>query len=180
MILIVNVCKEKMHEYEFVLPIEELLKKSNIEFFTRHYSQLYEEDIMEAEKIIICGTALKDFDYLKDITKFNWVKDCKKPILGICAGMQIIGEIFGCEIMEKEVIGQNEVKILSNNDLIEEDQFFSYFINTKTINVNKNFEVLARGKELDAIIKHKSKRMYGCLFHPEVMNSEIILNFCRL
>ncbi len=180
MILIVNVCKEKLHELEFVKPVEDLVKKSGLEFFTRKYDQLYEEDLMEAEKIIICGTAVKDFGYLDNLVKFNWIKECKKPLLGICAGMQVIGEIFGCEIVEKETIGQNEVLTTIPNELIEADQFFSYFINTKSIKLNNNFEVLARGKEIDAIVKHKSKRMWGCLFHPEVMNSEIISNFCKL
>ena len=94
--------------------------------------------------------------------------------------MQLIGKVFGCEMQDKEVIGQQEIFTIIRNDLMEEDQFFGYFINTKSIKISSNFEILARGKELDCMIKHKSKRIYGCLFHPEVMNSQIILNFCRL
>lgn len=180
MILVINMCKEKLSENEFVRPVEELLKKNGINCFTRKYDALFEEDLGDATKVIICGTSIKDFGYLEDITKFNWIKECKKPILGICAGMQVIGRMFGCELLDKEVIGQNQVKTIIPNELMEAEEFFSYFINTKSINLNNNFEVLARGKELDALIKHKSKRVYGCLFHPEVMNSEIILNFCKL
>jgi len=180
MILIVNVCKEKLHENEFVRPVEEIVKKAGHKLFTRKFDQVFEEDMNEAEKIIICGTALKDFEYLDNIQKFNWIKDSKKPILGICAGMQLIGKVFGCELVDKEVIGQNEVMKLHANDLTEEESFFAYFLNTKSLKLNNNFEVLARGKEIDAIIKHKSKRIYACLFHPEVMNSDIIVNFCKL
>lgn len=180
MILVVNLCKEKMHELEFVRPIEDLIKKAGLQSFTKHYSQLYEDDINEAEKIIICGTAVKDFDYLENVQNFMWIKECKKPVLGICAGMQILGKIFGCEMHDKEVIGQQEMTLVMPNELIEEEQFFSYFISTKAIKLNNDFEVLARGKELDALVKHKSKRVYGCWFHPEVMNSQIIINFCKL
>ena len=180
MILIINICKEKLHEPEFVKPVEDIVKNAGLISLTRKYDHLFEEDFAEAEKIIICGTAVKDFDYLDNIQKFNWLRDCKKPILGICAGMQLIGEVFGCEVIDKETIGQNEIKKIMVNDLIEAEQFFGYFVNTKTIKLNNNFEVIARGKEIDAMIKHKSKRIYGCLFHPEVMNSEIIVNFCKL
>ena len=180
MILIISVCADKLSRAEFVRPIQEILKKDGIKFFTKHYNELYEEDLNDAEKIIICGTALQDFQYLKDIGKFSWVKSCKKPILGICAGMQIFGKIFGCEVYDKAIIGQEEIKITQKNDLIEEeDPFYSYFLNNKTIKLTKDFEVLARGNEIEAVIKHKSKRVYGCLFHPEVMNSEIIVNFCK-
>ena len=180
MILIVNVCKEKMHELEFVKPIQELLKKQGSDFFTKHYKELFQEDIDSAEKIIICGTALKDLDYLTDINKFMWIKECKKSILGICAGMQLIGEVFGCEVYDKEVVGQEQVKVNQHNELIESEEFGGYFLNTKTVKLSQDFEVIARTKDAEAIIKHKSKRIYGCLFHPEVMNSEIILNFCKV
>lgn len=180
MILIINVCKDKLSEKEFVLPVQEEVKRASFKSFTKHYKELYEEDFLDADKIIICGTALQDFDYLKDINYFNWLKGCKKPVLGICAGMQIIGKIFGCEIQEKETIGQTEVKTTMQNDLTDEEKFYAYFLNSKSLKISKDFEILVRGKEVEGIIKHKSKRMWGCLFHPEVMNSEILVRFCEL
>ena len=180
MILIVNVCKEKLSELEFVKPVQEILKRKGIQFFTKHYKELYEEDLMEADKIIICGTALKDFDYLENFSEFGWIKNCKKPLLGICAGMQLIGKTFGCEIFEKETIGQTDVKTSIQNDLIDEEEFYAYFLNNKSVKLTQDFEILVRGKEVEGMIKHKSKRIWGCLFHPEVMNSEIIVNFSEL
>jgi len=178
MILIVNVCKEKLNEVEFVRPVQQIIKRAGHQCFIRHYTELFEEDINEADRIIICGTALKDNQYLEDINKFNWIKECKKPLLGICAGMQIIGKVFSCELYEKEDMGQQSVKSTIQNELTEEEEFYSYFLSTKTVKLNKDFEILVRGKEVEGMIKHKSKRVWGCLFHPEVMNSEIIVNFC--
>ena len=41
MILIISVCQEKIHEFEFVRPIESVLKEKNLPFLTKHYkSQL--------------------------------------------------------------------------------------------------------------------------------------------
>jgi len=180
MILIINVCKDKLSELEFVRPVYKIVKRAGQECFIKHYSELFEEDINDADKIIICGTALQDFEYIKDIGKFEWIKNCKKPLLGICSGMQIIGKVFGCELYEKEDMGQQDVKTTVQNDLAEEEEFYAYFLNTKTIKLIKDFEILVRGKEVEAMVKHKSKRVWGCLFHPEVMNSEIITNFCEL
>jgi len=180
MMLIVNLCTEKLSELEFVRPVQEIVKRAGFKSFVKQYNELYEEDINEAEKIIICGVALKDFGALENLNKFAWIKDCKKPILGICAGMQLLGKVFGCEIYDKETIGQTDVKTSAQNDLTDEEEFYSYFLNNKSLKLNNDFEVLIRGKEVDGMIKHKSKRIWGCLFHPEVMNSEIIVRFCEL
>ena len=51
MILIINICKEKLHFYEFVKPIEDILKKNKIKFFTRHYKKLKQGDLANAKKI---------------------------------------------------------------------------------------------------------------------------------
>jgi len=180
MILIVNVCKDKLSELEFVKPVQEIVKRAGFKQFTKHYKDLFEEDFLDVEKVIICGTALQDFDYLEDSNKFNWIKTCKKPLLGICSGMQMIGKVFGCEVQEKETIGQTDVKTAVQNELVDDGEFYAYFLNTKSLKLTKDFEVIVRGKEVDGMIKHKSKRIWGCLFHPEVMNSDIIVRFCEL
>ena len=62
--LIINVCKERLHYYEFVKPVESILKQSGIKFITKHYSEV--ESVEEYNKIIICGTSLKDNKFRKD------------------------------------------------------------------------------------------------------------------
>lgn len=180
MILIINVCKDKLSEVEFIRPIQQIVKRAGLKSFVKKYDELYEEDFMDADKVIICGTTLQDNYYLDDITKFEWIKKCKKPILGICAGMQVIGKVFGCQIYDKENIGQEDVKTAVHNEFTDEESFYAYFLNTKSIKLNKDFEIIIRGKDGEGMVKHKSKRIWGCLFHPEVMNSEIIVRFCEL
>ncbi|HII85303.1 TPA: hypothetical protein HA273_01700 [Candidatus Bathyarchaeota archaeon] len=43
----------------------------------------------------------------------------------------------------------------------------------------KDFEVLATSEKCVQAIKHKSKNIYGVLFHPEVRNQEIIRRFVQ-
>ena len=94
MILIINICKENLHYYEFVKPIEDILIKNNLKYFVKHYNEMVENDLENVDKVIICGTSLKDNNFLKDIDKFYWIKTIRKPVYGICGGMQIIGLIF--------------------------------------------------------------------------------------
>jgi GMP synthase (glutamine-hydrolysing) len=167
MILIISTCKEKLSELEFVRPIEEILEKYS---YTKHYTKIKKEDLEKAEKIIICGTALKDFKYLEDIKMFEWIRETKKPILGICSGAQIITLMFEGKLKDEARIGVHKVEM-------EEKKFDAYFLNTKTIDPEKEFLVTGKTDGIKCIIKHKEKEITGILFHPEVLNKGIITNF---
>ncbi len=163
MILIINICKEKLHFYEFVKPIEEIIRNSNLDYTTKHYNDLKKEDINEASKIIICGTSLSDNQFLKDIKKFSWIKTYEKPLLGICGGAHLIGLSLGEKIKKKKQIGLKEL-ILKHDFLGTEGMKQVYHLH--------NFHVLPE-------VFHE-KNFYATLFHPEVRNKEMILNFARL
>ena len=105
MILIINICKEKLHELEFVKPIEDILRKNKISFKTRHYNEINESETKKFNKIIISGTSLKDDQFLENLDKFQWIKSYNKPILGICGGMQILGLLYGGNLKKKTELG---------------------------------------------------------------------------
>jgi anthranilate/para-aminobenzoate synthase component II len=110
------------------------------------------------------------------IDKFFWIKKYEGKLLGICSGVQIITTIFGMKLKEKIQIGQKEVNTLITNPLIE-GNFKTYFLNSKQPILNR--EVISLTQD-GSMIKLKNKEFYGCIFHPEVENSEIIINFCNL
>ncbi len=184
MILVVNICKEELSYWEFVKPIEDIIKSIKEQYVVKHYTELNKKDLESAEKIIICGTALKDFEYLNHIKKFKWIKEVEKPILGICAGMQIIVKLFGGELKKKTLIGKYKIHVSKESALIDTStnrEIFAYFLNSLVPHeVDKiNFYNIANIAEVSCAIKHKERNIYGVLFHPEVYNKEIIINFIK-
>jgi GMP synthase (glutamine-hydrolysing) len=177
--LIIDVCADRLSYFEFVKPVEDVFKRANTAFFTKHYMNIGKGDLGKAERVIICGTALKDFKYLADVDRFNWIGESPKPILGICAGMQILALVLGGKLIENTRVGRYYVKVVRKNSLTSKDRFYSYFLNSKAVEPRDNFETLAQSGTLKCMIKHKQQRFYGCLFHPEALNPEIITNFLK-
>jgi GMP synthase-like glutamine amidotransferase len=178
MILIINICKEKLHYLEFVKPIEDILKRENLKCFTKDYEDINNSDLKKADKVIICGTSLKDNEFIGDINEFDWIKSFEKPLFGICGGMQIIGLIFDGKIGRKTEIGY------FTEDF--EESFLGlggkqevYHLHNNFIKFSGEFEEFTKSR-INQAVKHKEKEIYGVLFHPEVRQKTLITKFCAL
>ena len=179
MILIINICREKLHYFEFVKPIEDILRKEGFDFFRRHYKELTEEDLNKAEKIIICGTSLKDNEFMENLERFSWIEKIDKHMLGICGGMQLIGKIFRGKLKKKTEIGfyyedfKKEFLGLRGKQEV-------YHLHNYYIDVSRVFEVFCKSKGVIQAVKHKEKEVYGVLFHPEVRQKDLIGEFLKV
>jgi anthranilate/para-aminobenzoate synthase component II len=180
MILLINICKEKLHYFEFVKPIEDILKQNNIKFFTKHYKEIKKTDLNDISKIIFCGTSLYDNEFVKDINNFKLFFEINKPVLGICGGMQIIGLIFRGKLKKQTEIGfYNEEfnkEFLGLTDKQNIYHLHNYCIDFYRL---KEFEIFSTNK-ISQAVKHKEKLIFGVLFHPEVRQKQLIINFCNL
>jgi GMP synthase-like glutamine amidotransferase len=179
MILIVDVCSERLSYFEFVKPVEDIVRETGLNSLTKDFLDVRQRDVCRAEKVIVCGTALKDFKYLSCFDKFGWIREADRPVLGICAGMQVLVRLLGGSLVEKTRIGRYKVKVICENDLTSKDEFDAYFLSSMAQKPNGSFTVLARSGDLDCMIKHEDRGFYGCLFHPEVLNPEIIKHFLQ-
>ncbi|MBI2046570.1 hypothetical protein HYT26_00195 [Candidatus Pacearchaeota archaeon] len=183
-LLIVNVCREKLHYFEFVKPIEDIARgmaDDGIYFETKSYKNIKQGGIKKFGKIIICGTSLKDFEYLHHIKRFSWIKRYKGSILGICAGMQIICDIYRCKLEKNTDIGQKLISINKNFFGIEGwkevYELHNYSIK-KDRRLGNLFDIFSQGS-IDAI-KHKKREIYAVMFHPEVRQKDLIRNFVMM
>src|SRR4030042_358748 len=174
MILVVdmNFKKDSLGFSEFVSPIVSIAEELD-ECVVKHYSEVRQEDTRNCSKIILSGTALKDNATLKQTEKFEWIKDCDKPILGVCAGMQTIGLVFGARLEKCLEIGMTQITTLAINPLFS-SSFKAYSLHNYSIQPSPEFDVLAESTKCMQAMKHKQKDIYGGLFPPEVRNEQII------
>jgi GMP synthase-like glutamine amidotransferase len=179
MILVVDMnSKENPFGFqEFVLPIvsiAEELEKCTI----RHYLGVGETSLNGYDKIILSGSALKDTVTLDETAQFDWLEGCGKPVLGICAGMQTIGLVFGGRVEKCREIGMTDVTTRKENILFS-STFKVYALHNYALVPSTCFEVLAESARCVHAIKHKHKAVYGVLFHPEVRNKDVVERFIR-
>ena len=102
----------------------------------------------------------------------------KIPILGICAGMQVLSIIYSVPLRECKLIGQNYIDVLKDNGVlgIKKGKLKVYDLHKYSIKESNGIEIIAKKEDCIEIARF-SKYHYGVAFHPEVMNEGIILNF---
>ena len=113
----------------------------------------------------------------------NIVKSVHKdiPILGVCLGHQIIGQVFGSKIVQaKELMHGKTSKIISKKTGIlknlpksfEATRYHSLIIDKKTL--SKDLEITAETKDgLIMGVKHRIYNVHGVQFHPESIKTKL-------
>jgi GMP synthase (glutamine-hydrolysing) len=178
MILVIKTPNSKLHDLEFVKPIEDILKRNKFEFISVHYSNINQELLDNADRVIISGTSLKDNTYLDSIDKFDWIKKYDRPILGICGGMHVLGLIYKGKIKKSQEIGLTKINFKSDF-LGFHGEHLVYELHNLNIESNM-FNTIALSDSSIQAIKHKTNPFYGVQFHPEVRNKNLIVNFVNL
>jgi len=170
-------------------------------------------DILEADKIILPGqgsykncidTILSKNGLMESLN--NFVLNKKKPILGICVGMQLFSkEGFEAEKtkgfgwinayvtkiplniknLKLPHVGWNNIKIIKKKKLLRDlrDNCHFYFVHSYEFVTTEDEIVLAKvdyGKEI--IVCIEKENIFGCQFHPEksqVDGIKLISNFLK-
>ena len=116
----------------------------------------------------------------------------KIPILGVCLGHQIIGQVFGSKIVQaRKLMHGKTSKITSRKNGIlknlpktfEATRYHSLIIDKKTL--SKDLEITAETKDgLIMGVQHKKYNVHGVQFHPESIKTKlgmkILKNFIRI
>jgi len=170
-ILIIDLCNEpnSLSKYEFVDPIAKIVGKCEIV----HYSELNEDLINKADRIIMCGNALKDNGHQDNFEQFNWIKTYKKPLLGICGGMQIIGLVHGATLEPQKEIGMTQ--IIAKDEIFGDSLISAYELHRYTVTLPEGFTSIAENEK--GMQAFKKDNLIGIQFHPEVRNHKLIQRF---
>lgn len=176
------------------------LKELKTEFIIT--SNLNEVD--ECEKIIFpgVGEATSAMNRVRDNNLLNLLQTTEKPLLGICLGMQLLGEFseerntkcigvipFTCKEFDTTDVkvphmGWNRVKPSSGSPLfrgINSDDFF-YFANSYYVPIGEYTDsTTEHGIRFSASIREQN--YYGVQFHPEKSGKsglKLLKNFLEL
>ena len=113
----------------------------------------------------------------------------KIPILGVCLGHQIIGQVFGSKIVQAKKlmhgktskINTKKIGILRNlPKTFEATRYHSLIIDKKSL--SKNLKITAETNDgIIMGIQHKKFNIHGVQFHPEsiktILGMKILKNF---
>jgi len=108
-------------------------------------------------------------------------QDLKKPVLGICAGMQVIGGVYGGSIVKNQAIGLEEIEIVRASLLLGEPrQIEGYHLHNYAVTMVQGLSLLAGRADAALAFQRGTDPTYGIIFHPEVRNRWILERFAAL
>ena len=160
--------------------------KTNVEVFRN--DQITEKDIIKKKynKIVISpgpGNPNQAGNCLRIVKKLYK----KIPILGVCLGHQIIGQVFGSKIIQAKKLMHgktSKIKSLKTGILknipksFEATRYHSLIIDKKTL--SKDLKITALTKDgIIMGIMHKKYNIHGVQFHPESINTTIGIKILR-
>ena len=160
--------------------------KTNVEVFRN--DQITENDIIKKKynKIVISpgpGNPNQAGNCLRIVKKLYK----KIPILGVCLGHQIIGQVFKSKIIQAKKLMHgktSKIKSLSAGILknlpksFEATRYHSLIIDKKTL--SKDLKITALTKDgIIMGIMHKKYNIHGVQFHPESIKTTIGIKILR-
>ena len=111
----------------------------------------------------------------------------KIPILGVCLGHQIIGQVFGSKVIQAKKIMHGKTSKIKSNKLgilknipskFEATRYHSLIIDKKTL--SENLEITAETEDgIIMGIQHKKYNVHGVQFHPESIKTPIGLKILK-
>ena len=137
--------------------------------------KLAKETGIEIKGIIISGSHESVYKAKPNFDKK--ILELGIPILGICYGHQLLAHLMGGKVekAEKAEFGIAELFIDKRDEILhgleaKEKVWMSHSDEVKKL--PENFEILAHTKNCKiAAFKHKTKKLYGVQFHPEVIHT---------
>ena len=170
-------------------------------------------DLKNASSIILAGVGAFDHG-MKSLQDGGWINELnelvlyrKRPVLGICLGMQLMcssseeGKMEGLKWIEAEVVrfsilpgsrikvphmGWNEINISQYNPLIRTEPsvpryYFVHSYHVKCVNSNEVIATTRHGYDVTAAFRKEN--IFGVQFHPEKSHQfgmNLIRNFIDL
>ena len=164
--------------------------KCNVEVYRNNKITIDQIKRKKFDKIVISpGPGYpKNSGYCPKIVKYF---SPKIPILGVCLGHQIIGQVFGSKIIHAKKLMHGKLSVIKHNNkgilkglnkTFEATRYHSLIVDKK--NLGKNLIITAETKNKVIMgIMHKKYNVHGVQFHPESIKTrlgiKILKNFLK-
>jgi GMP synthase (glutamine-hydrolysing) len=166
---------------EFVGPVARIVSRAGHEWHEAHFSGISGDDIRGAGGIILCGTVLQDNVFAGNVQEFSWLKDVRVPVLGICAGMQVLCLVYGGALRPAPEIGMTTVRVTGPDPLLPDGPAFeAYELHSFACDPPAGWVVTAVSDRCMQAVCDPDRPLYGVMFHPEVRNDLVVERFCSL
>ncbi|MCQ8903351.1 MAG: hypothetical protein NQU42_04585 [Methanothrix sp.] len=177
MILVLDLCYRagSLSRYEFVEPVAAALRRAGAEIDILHYREL--DDPSGYDKVVLCGTALKDRRCLDDAEQLSWIQEWKRPMLGISTGAALICSVLGGGVLPGVHIGMDDVRIIAETRLLGEPRKIPAF-HLHSVRLALPSELIEVAEKCEAFMC-RDRPVYGLLFDPEVRNRWILDRFVK-
>jgi GMP synthase-like glutamine amidotransferase len=179
-ILLVDLCyrESSLGFEEFVLPIARIAEGAGAGYRTVHYTRQPGQAARDCHGIILCGTPLMDNGFLGDHASFSWIPEAGLPVLGICAGMEVLALLAGGRVIPCPGIGMTEVRLTAPDPIFPEIQRFeAYELHEYACTLPPGYQALAESDRCIQVFRDPVRPVYGVMFHPEVRNDWVIGRF---
>ena len=182
-ILIINNAEPGIRE--FAAPLEKITTNSGAHPHFVEYADCLKIDLQVFDGIILSGSPQGDDIVAHHAPFFHWIKNCEKPVFGICAGHHIAGYLYGAELLRSQEPESGDFEVT----IIKDDPLFRNLpkvmtvrqMHNDSITLPNDFVLLATSPTCrNQLMKHKEKPLYTCQFHPEFYNHDLIANFLQL
>ena len=111
----------------------------------------------------------------------------KIPILGVCLGHQIIGQVFGSKIIQAKSLVHGKTSIIISKKkgilknlpkMFEATRYHSLIVDKKTL--SKDLIITAQTKNGTIMgLQHKNYNVHGVQFHPESIKTKFGLKILK-
>jgi GMP synthase-like glutamine amidotransferase len=143
------------------------------------YSDVTARDVEAAGGAVLCGTALRDNGFMDRLDAFEWLRDTDAPVLGICAGMEVLGLVNGARLVPCKEIGMTRVRVVRPDPLLPAD-LEAYELHSFALEDLAAFDVLAESDRCVQAVRLRGRPHWGVMFHPEVRRPDVVHRFCGL
>ena len=160
--------------------------KCNVEVYRNNKITIDQIKIKKFDKIVISPGAgyPKHSGHCPKIVKYFAPKI---PILGVCLGHQIIGQVFGSKIIHAKKLMHGKLSVIKHknkgilkglNKTFEATRYHSLIVDKK--NLGKNLIITAETKNKVIMgIMHKKYNVHGVQFHPESIKTRLGINILK-